>query len=163
MKVNFDEVLDVVKNNNGKVIILNGTMVVGKSTTARKLGEFLSYDLNVPILYFTNGLFKEVFEDKLIKKSNNFIIDDTSGLDNNYLKNKILEVKKERKVKYVIIDDIWLVSYKSDKCLSHDVQHQKLIEELVKITKEVNITIFITRLIHISPRNTDYYNIEILE
>ena len=52
MKVNFNEVLDVVKNNNGKVIILNGTACVGKTTTAVKLGEYLSYNLNIPILYF---------------------------------------------------------------------------------------------------------------
>ena len=104
MKVNFNEVLDVVKNNNGKVIILNGTACVGKTTTAVKLGEYLSYNLNIPILYFSPSVPKEILEGaRITNKSEHFIIDDSVGMTINDIRTKILRLKKERKIKYVII------------------------------------------------------------
>lgn len=164
MKVNFDEVFDVVKNNNGKVIILNGTACVGKTTTAVKLGEYLSYNLNIPILYFSQCISKEQLEGaRIANKSENFIIDDSVGMTINDIKTKILRLKKERKIKYVIIDEIQLINYYNKECRSFKEQYQKIIDELVKISKELNITIFITRLIHIPKRNQDYYKIEVLE
>ena len=164
MKVNFDEVFDVVKNNNGKVIILNGTACVGKTTTAVKLGEYLSYNLNIPILYFSPCISKEQLEGaRIANKSENFIIDDSVGMTINDIKTKILRLKKERKIKYVIIDEIQLINYYNKECRSFKEQYQKIIDELVKISKELNITIFITRLINIPKRNQDYYKIEVLE
>ena len=134
MKVNFDEVFDVVKNNNGKVIILNGTACVGKTTT-------------------TVGA-------RITNKSENFIIDDSVGMTINDIRTKILRLKKERKIKYVIIDDILLIDYYNKECRSFKEQYQKIIDELVKISKELKITVFITKSIR--KRNLENYQIRII-
>ena len=161
MKVNFNEVLDVVINNNGKVIILNGTACVGKTTTAVKLGEYLSYNLNIPILYFSPSVPKEILEGaRITNKSENFIIDDSVGMTINDIRIKILRLKKERKIKYVIIDDILLIDYYNKECRSFKEQYQKIIDELVKISKELKITVFITKSIR--KRNLENYQIRII-
>lgn len=42
MKINFDEILDVVKSNQEKVIILRETKCIGK-TKCRKIEKLLYY------------------------------------------------------------------------------------------------------------------------
>ena len=78
----------------------------------------------------------------------------------NDIRTKILRLKKERKIKYVIIDDILLIDYYNKECRSFKEQYQKIIDELVKISKELKITVFITKSIR--KRNLENYQIKII-
>ncbi len=157
MKVDFEEVLEVVKNNKGKIIILNGTMNVGKTTTAIRLGEYFSKDLNTPTIAFS---LNEFCETKVKNKSNNFIIDETEAIPIKEMKSKILDLRIKRKIEFVIIDFIQLVTFDNRQCLSFNVQQKLIMEELIKMSKELNITFFVTHLI--PKKGKERYNIEVI-
>lgn len=161
MKINFDEILDVVKNNQGKVIILRGTKCIGKTNTSIKLAEFFSYDLDITTLFYSLDMKKEDVEKIIINKSTNLIIDDTSNITINDICTNIQNLYNDNKLRFVVIDVIQLVSYNEFKNLSFDIQQQKIIDELVKLSKKLNINIFITQ--QIREDKTESYNVEVLK
>lgn len=161
MKVNFDEVLDVVKNNNGKLIRLNGTKCIGKTTTSIKLVEYFSYNLDTTTLFYSLDMKKEDVENMIINKSTNLIIDDTSNITISDICTNIQNLYNDNKLIFVVIDIIQLVYYNGFENLSFNIQQQKIIDELVKLSKKLNINIFITQ--QIRKKGIEYYNIEVVE
>lgn len=160
MKINFDELLEIVKNNQGKVILLNGTKCIGKTTTSIKLVEHFSYNLDIPTLFYSLDMKKEDVEKVIMNKSKHLIIDDTPNISINDLYINIQNLYNKNKIGLVVIDVIQLISYNNLENWSFDIQQQKIIDELVKISKKLNITIFITQ--QIRKKEIKDYSIEVI-
>lgn len=160
MKINFDEVLEIVKSNQGKVILLNGTKCIGKTTTSIKLVEHFSCNLDIPTLFYSLDMKKEDVEKVIMNKSKHLIIDDTSNTSINDLYTNIQNLYNKNKIGLVVIDVIQLMSYNNLENWSFDIQQQKIIDELVKISKKLNITIFITQ--QIRKKEIKDYSIEVI-
>lgn len=128
MKVDFIKVLNIIKNNNGKVIRLKGKACIGKTYTSIKLVEHFSYNLNIPTVFFSLEMSKETVESKIKDLSNNLIIIDTPNISIQEICKNIRQLYIDKNVKFVVIDYIQLVSDKENKCLSFKEQQKKLLK-----------------------------------
>jgi replicative DNA helicase len=162
MKINFEEILEKVKKNNGKLIKLCGKSCTGKTAVSVKLVEYFSYELNIPTLFFSLDMIKELVENKIENSSDNLIIIDIPCIDINNICNKIEQLYDERKIKFVVIDYIQLVSYNEKENLPFDEQQYNIISRLNNIAKNFNITIFITQNLNSRDNKIENYHIEIL-
>ena len=104
---------------------------------------------------------KEDVENMIINNSTNLIIDDTSNITISDICTNIQNLYNDNKLIFVVIDIIQLVYYNGFENLSFNIQQQKIIDELVKLSKKLNINIFITQ--QIRKKGIEYYNIEVVE
>lgn len=104
---------------------------------------------------------KENVEKMIINKSANLIIDDTPNISINDICTNIQKLYNDSKLRFIVIDVIQLVAYNGFKNLSFDIQQKRIINKLIKLSKKLNINIFITQ--QIRQKETENYNIEVLK
>lgn len=161
MKVDFIKVLNIIKNNQGKIIILRGTKNIGKTDTSINLVKYFSWNLGITTLFYSFDMKKENVEKMIINKSANLIIDDTPNISINDIYTNIQKLYNDSKLRFIVIDVIQLVAYNGFKNLSFDIQQKRIINKLIKLSKKLNINIFITQ--QIRQKETENYNIEVLK
>lgn len=134
--------------NTPKLIALCGSACTGKTTISIKMAEYISYNKNVPVVFFSLETEKEIIKSKMNNYNSNLIIIDTVGITIVDICKTVKELKKDKDIKFVIIDYLQLISYDKSKCLSRDIEIENICKELKKLVEELNIPILVTS--HIS-------------
>lgn len=173
MNTGFKDLDDVIKINGGKLIVLASRPSMGKSTFALNILNNIATKQNLPVLYFNLELSKEQIINRLIsnnsmvkyseiqkekidnntwKKIQNGIsifsdaeiyIEDTPGISIEEICKKSRKMKKEKDIKFILIDYIQLVSYDKRECLSREQEVSKISNALKLLAKELNIPILV--------------------
>lgn len=130
--------------NTPKLIALCGKACTGKTTIAIKLAEYLSYNKNVPVVIFSLELSKEGLINRLEHNNSNLFIVDTPGITTDEIGQYLRNLKKEKDIKFVVIDYLQLVNYDKSKCLSRDIEIENICKELKELVVELNVPILVT-------------------
>ena len=145
---NFEEIKNKINIDIPKLIALCGSACTGKTTTSIKLAEYISYNKNVPVVFFSLETEKEIIKSKIKNFNSNLFIIDTPRISIVDICKTIKELKRDKGIKFVIIDYLQLISYDKSKCLSRDIEIENICKELKKLVEELNIPILVTS--HIS-------------
>ena len=134
--------------NTPKLIALCVSACTGKTTISIKMAEYISYNKNVPVVFFSLETEKEMIKSKIKNYNSNLFIVDTPGISIVDIYKTVKELKRDKGIKFVIIDYLQLISYDKSKCLSRDIEIENICKELKKLVEELNIPILVTS--HIS-------------
>ncbi|MBO5004985.1 MAG: hypothetical protein J6D03_07080 [Clostridia bacterium] len=138
------EIEELINSNTPKLISLCGKSYTGKTITVIKLSEYLSYNKNVPVVFFSLELSKEGIINRIGHNNSNLFIVDTPGITTDEIGQYVRDLKKEKDIKFVVIDYLQLVNYDKSKCLSRDIEIENICKELKKLVVELNVSILFT-------------------
>lgn len=127
-----------------KLIALCGKANTGKTTIAIKLAEYFSYNKNVPVVFFSLENSKITIINKLEHYNSNLFIVDSPGISADDIGQYLRNLKKEKDIKFVIIDYLQLVSYNEHKCSNFADELENICKELKKLVLDLNISILVT-------------------
>lgn len=145
------EIEELINSNTPKLVALCGKACTGKTITVIKLSEYLSYNKNVPGVFFSLELSKEGIINRIEYNNSNLFIVDTPGITTDEIGKYVRNLKKEKDIKFVVIDYLQLVNYDKSKCLSRDIEIENICKELKKLVVELNVSILVTY--HLPLRN----------
>ena len=140
-KLNLKNKIDI---NIPKLIALCGKACTGKTTIAIKLAEYFSYNKNLPVVFFSLESSKESIINNLEHYNSNLFIVDTPGISANDIGKYLRNLKKEKDIKFVVIDYLQLVSYNVHKCSNFSDELENICKELKKLVVDLNIPILVT-------------------
>lgn len=140
----YEKIEEIINSNTPKLIALCGKACTGKTTTVVKLSEYLSYSKNVPIVFFSLELSKECIINKIEHNNSNLFIVDTPGITTDEIRQHLRNLKREKDIKFVVIDYLQLVNYDKSKCLSRNIEIENICKELKELVVELNVSILFT-------------------
>ena len=138
------EIEEMINSNTPKLVALCGKACTGKTTMAIKLSEYLSYNKNLPVVFFSLEMSKEGIINRLEHNNSNLFIVDTFGISTNDIGQYLRNLKKEKDIKFVVIDYLQLVSYNAHKYSNFADELENSCKELKNLVIELNISILVT-------------------
>lgn len=185
MNTGFRDLDDLVKLNGGELIVLASRPAMGKSTFALNILNNIATQQNLPVLCFNLELSKEQVINRLIsnnsmvkysemqkeKIDNNtwkkiqegisvfldaeIYIDATPGISIEKICEKSRKMKKEKDIKFIMIDYLQLISYGKRECLSREQEVSQISRALKILSKELNIPILIVSQLSRGPEKRE--------
>ena len=138
LKNDFNILRNKIENDKSKLIC-----VCGKSTGITKMSisisKYISWKLNSPVVFFSFEVNSEIIK----SKNDNLIVIDTPLLIDDIC-NKIEELKKERNIKFVVIDYIQLIKHDNFEKLDRPDELRGACWKLDWLVRDLDITIIVT-------------------
>jgi len=173
MKTGFRDLDYKVKFEGGKLIVLGSRPAMGKSTLALNIATNIAVREKMPILYFNLEISKEriikniIISESMVKrdkfensdleekdwekisqavlglKEANIYIDDKTGISIDEICEKSRKMRKEKGIKFIVIDYIQLISYNKNELLSREQEMSMISLKLKELAKELDIPILV--------------------
>lgn len=162
MKITINKIETLLNSEKSQLVVLGGRPNMGKSTIALDIITELALKQKIPTLYFNLETSKETIINTITKRTNlstneNLHIIDTPNISIQEISKICREMKLKNKIKFVFIDYLQLVSFKTNECLSSNVQKFRINNELKQLANELNITIFaLSQLTNSPDKRTDH-------
>lgn len=187
MKTGFWDLDWKVKFEGGKLIVLGSRPAMGKSTLGLNIATNIAVREKMPIFYFNLELSKESIIKNIITsesmvnrtkfencdleendwekvskavfglKDSNIYIEDKPGISIDEICEKSRKMRKEKGIKFILIDYIQLISYDKRELLNREQEVSMISLKLKELSRELDIPILVlTQLSRYSEKREDH-------
>jgi len=96
-------------------------------------------------------------------KTSKIFIEDKANISIDEIYTESIKMKIEQNIQFIVIDYLQLIRYEGDRCLSRDLQINRILEKLKILSKELNIPILVLSQLSREPENRENHRPKITD
>lgn len=144
LKNDFDILRNKIESERSKLICVCGSTTTGNTTMSINISKYISLKLNSPVVFFNFEVSSKFIKNRINNWNDNLIVIDTPNMLIKDICNKIKELKKERNIKFVVIDYIQLIKHDNFEKLDRPDELRWACWKLYWLARDLDITIIFT-------------------